>query len=249
MINYRRIHRMGISTLPIFLALIPARKGSKGVSGKNTRVVGKKALIEYTIQSALAVEELQKVFVSSDDCDVQRICKQYPVTFIDRPPDIATDQATANEVIEHFIKKLPRQFQNKMTFILYLQPTSPLRTEEHIKQAIRMLYLSEVRSVISLTKLNKPIFKCFSIDQNGLVASLFDEKLTNASRQDLPQVYIPNGAIYAFSVDDFQQKGMIPSNGSSPLIMDKMESLDIDSEEDFEVLENYLVNQTRSDSQ
>ena len=65
----------------------------------------------------------------------------------------------------------------------------------------------------------------------------------------MPKIYLPNGAIYGFSVYDFQQKGMIPSNGSSPLIMDKTESLDIDSEEDFEFLENYLVGQDCGDVQ
>lgn len=236
------------SNSPVFLALIPARKGSKGVIGKNTRLVGEKALIEHTIQSALKVDELQNVFVSSDDYKVKKICKRYPITFIKRPSDLATDQATANEVIKHFITKLPSQLKNKTTFIFYLQPTSPLRTEKHITQAITMLASAGARSVISLTEFKRKIFKCFSLDKNGLAVSLFDEKLTNLSRQDLPQVYIPNGAIYAFSVYDFQQKGMIPSNGSSPLIMDKIESLDIDSEKDFEVLEDYLVNQICSDT-
>ena len=94
------------ANLPVFLALIPARKGSKGVSRKNTRVVGGKALIEYTIQSALKVNELQKVFVSSDDHEVKQICENYPITFIDRPPSLATDEATANQVIKHFISEL-----------------------------------------------------------------------------------------------------------------------------------------------
>ena len=98
-----------------------------------------------------------------------QICENYPVTFINRPSSLATDEATANEVIEHFITTLPSQYNNKTTVIFYLQPTSPLRTEKHIEKAIKILTSRQSRSVISLTEIKEMIFKCFSLDKSGLV--------------------------------------------------------------------------------
>ena len=80
----------------------------------------------------------------------------------------------------------------------------------------------------------------FILDNNGKLQSLFDEVKTNASRQDLPTAYIPNGAIYIFNKINFIENETIPSNGSLPYIMSKEDSIDIDAEDDLMMVENIL---------
>jgi CMP-N-acetylneuraminic acid synthetase len=95
-------------------------------------------------------------------------------------------------------------------------------------------------TLVSVTELIESPFKSFKLDSNNRLQSLFDEKLSNARRQDLPTVYIPNGAIYVFRVSDFVEHGGFPSNGSLPFIMNKLDSIDIDTEEDICRLEQIL---------
>jgi CMP-N,N'-diacetyllegionaminic acid synthase len=225
---------------PVFVALIPARKGSKGIIRKNTRNICGKALIEYTIEAAVKADSLHEIYVSSDDQEVEQICSRHPLQFIERPASLAGDHATANDVIKHFISFLPSCFCNENTFIIYLQPTSPLRNEVHIEKAIKLLRSKKAQSIISLTECENKLWKCFVIGENGFASSVFDETLSNKSRQDLPKIFMPNGAIYGFSVVDFMNRKSIPSNGSWPLLMDKRSSLDIDSLDDLALFERYL---------
>ena len=84
------------------------------------------------------------------------------------------------------------------------------------------------------------VFKSFTLDDNNLLQSIYAERSTNESRQSLSTVYIPNGSIYIFTLQEFLTRNIIPSNGSLPFIMNEIESLDIDTEEDFLLLELLL---------
>lgn len=86
---------------------------------------------------------------------------------------------------------------------------------------------------MSVSEAENSPFKMFTLDANGRLQSLFDEKLSNARRQDLPPVFAPNGAIYVFRVSEFNARGGFPSNGSMPFAMNANDSLDIDTEDDI----------------
>jgi CMP-N-acetylneuraminic acid synthetase len=88
-------------------------------------------------------------------------------------------------------------------------------------------------SLVSVVKADKSPFKAFCLNENGFLESLFDEHLSNARRQDLPQCYFPNGAIYMFRISTFKQHGGFPSNGGVPFIMSARDSIDIDDEADL----------------
>ena len=91
-----------------------------------------------------------------------------------------------------------------------------------------------ISSSLSVVKLEKSPFKSFVIEKSsGHLKSLFNEKYSNFRRQDLPDVYIPNGAMYFFSILDFIKRGGFPSNGSMPYVMSKEDSIDIDCESDL----------------
>ena len=219
------------------LAFVPARGGSKGVPRKNLRVVKGKPLVAHTLEAAKAAACVDQVFLSSDDDEILAVGRALGVETIKRNAACATDTATATEVLRDFIGRLPQATVREDPIVVYLQPTSPLRTAAHIDGAFREMEAKDVSSCVSVVLLKMTPYKSFILSQGGLLESLFDEKLTNANRQSLPAAYYPNGAIYIFALSEFTKKGGFPSNGSVPFIMTAKESIDIDSEEDIAIME------------
>lgn len=224
----------------IIIALIPARGGSKGVKGKNIRLLYGRPLILYTIQAAKDSQYIDKIFVSSDDESILDVAKKAGVEVISRPSEFSTDKASANLVVNHFINELSPSLKLLDPYIVYLQPTSPLRNSSHIDEALKKIESMKRHTIISVNELKTSPFKSFKLDKDGNLESLFDEKLSNARRQDLPIAYVPNGAIYIFRISDFISRGGFPSNGSIPFIMNSEDSIDIDSEADLLRVEQIL---------
>jgi CMP-N-acetylneuraminic acid synthetase len=224
------------------IALIPARAGSKGVPGKNSRIVAGKPLIQYTMEAALETRGMDAVYVSSDDAAILALAKAAGATPLQRPIHYATDSATAMDVVDHFISSLADELRCRDPYLVYLQPTSPLRGTRHIQEAIALLDRMQRHTLVSVVELEKSPYKSFLLSSDGLLQSLFDERLSNARRQDLPRTFIPNGAIYIFRISDYHNRGGFPSNDSIPYIMSRKDSLDIDSEEDIQRLESILEN-------
>ena len=231
------------------IALIPARKGSKGILNKNMQLLNKLPLVEHTIQAAHNTKNFDEIWISSDDNRILAIGMKYGLNIIERPQELASDEASANDVVSHFLSKLPSNLDKKNTVIVYLQPTSPLRNTKHIQEAIEAMKDKSYTSSISVVKLNKSPYKSFLINpKNGELSSLFDERLSNERRQDLQDVFIPNGAMYIFSIHDFESRGGFPSNGSLPYIMSHDDSIDIDSEQDLNRANDILQDKISSNS-
>ena len=117
------------------IALIPARKGSKGVTRKNMRLVDGIPLVGYTLHSALGSRYVSNIFVSSDDHELLNYASSLGCNCIVRPEEYAEDSSTANHVIQHFISGLNGAISDHSTLIAYLQPTSPRRDYRHIDDA------------------------------------------------------------------------------------------------------------------
>lgn len=215
------------------LALVPARGGSKGIRKKNLALLNARPLVWYTLQAAQASPAVDAVWLSSDDDEILQVGRDAGVQLIRRPDELASDQASAVGVVEHFLCTLPANIMLQDPVVLYLQPTSPLRTSRHISEALHMMRSRAVPSVMSVVEQRHSPFKCFKLDGQGLLQSLFDETLSNARRQDLPATYLPNGAIYAFLASEFKTRGGFPSNGSAPYIMNDRDSVDVDSPDDL----------------
>lgn len=215
------------------LALVPARAGSKGVPGKNMVNLLGRPLVEYTIRAALDAKSIDSVWLSSDDMEILEFGSKLGVQPLLRPSEYATDEASSIGVVQHFLSTLPKDLLQRNPFIVYLQPTSPLRTAKHIDDAFQELHRCNASSLISVMELDKSPFKAFQLDERGRLLSLFDERLSNARRQDLPKTFVPDGAIYIFSVSDFVNRGGFPSNGSLPFVLDQMDSVDIDTPDDL----------------
>jgi len=229
---------MALNDRPL-IALVPARGGSKGLPRKNLRLLSGQPMLEYTLRAALESRYVDQVVLSSDDPEILDLAGERSIQRILRPAEAASDMASADDVVRHLLSVLQPQQLEGDPYLMYLQPTSPLRTAAHIDAACAMLHGNEVHTLLSVVEMEKSPYKAFRVD-GGRLQSLFDERLSNARRQDLPKVYLPNGAIYVFRVSDYRARGGFPSNGSLPYVMDAACSIDVDSQADIERVERAL---------
>lgn len=214
-----------------FIGLIPARGGSKGLTRKNLRDLAGKPLLHYAIDAARSSGHVSDIYLSSEDEEILASGRQAGCRAILRPAALAQDDSTATQVVQHFFETTKLDGD---PYIIYLQPTSPLRTSVHLDEAIGMMTAAGAESLVSVVELQKSPFKSFITGEDGRLKSLFEEQFSNHNRQQLPKAYIPNGAIYIFRKSLFLARGGFPSDGSLPYIMSAADSIDIDTEADLD---------------
>lgn len=130
---------------------IPARDGSRRLSGKNIRLIGGKSLVEYSINASLSSRFIHETVVSTDDPVVKRIAERRNIRCIDRKKELCADYISMQEIINDFIKSLPSY--NGSDCIVLLQPPSPLRTSEDIDNGIKIFKNSDFDSVVSVKEI------------------------------------------------------------------------------------------------
>lgn len=222
------------------LAIIPARGGSKGLPGKNIRLLNGRPLIEYTIATALdAADLLYKIIVSTDDLGIAKISSNAgaEVPFI-RPNSLATDEATTLDVLKHALDYIECSSSVIMDWVLILQPTSPLRTRCDIEAALAIAAKGNCDSVVSVRNANSNHpFKIKKINTNGLLVPFIKGSEEPARRQSLsPDVYQRNGAIYLVRRKNIME-GKLFGGKTVPYIMPEERSVDIDGFVDFKLAE------------
>lgn len=218
------------------LVVIPARGGSKGLPGKNIRELCSKPLICYSIDIARSITDDANICVSTDDSKIIETVRAYGCTvpFI-RPAEYATDTAPTNDVLIHalsYYESLGRKYDK----ILLLQPTSPLRTTQQVKEAIS-LYRDDIDMVVSVTPSHTPSVLCQE-NGEGFVDLVYNKK--GLGRQALPVFYEFNGAIYVINVKALKEKGLGNFARRVKYVMPKESSIDIDDIYDFMLAESIL---------
>ena len=221
------------------IAFVPARGGSKGIKNKNVAPLAGKPLLQYTIEAARGSNVVDRIVVSSDSPEILRVAEALGAEPLRRPPELATDNASTDDAIAHFIECLDLS-RAPHTPIILLQPTSPLRTPAHVAAAVGLWRTADALGIISVCEPDKHPAKSFTLDENGYLVGLVDKNAPFVARQMLPVAYMPNGAIYVFSVGGFAEGRCIPRTGLLPLIMDIRSSVDIDSLADLARAEQYL---------
>jgi N-acylneuraminate cytidylyltransferase len=215
------------------LAIIPARGGSKGVPGKNVKEFCGKPLIQYAVDCAIDVNEVDKIIVDSDG---QEILNQVNdnndtrVSKILRPPHLGEDNSSIVDVILHLLNK-----QNEIyDLIILLQPTSPIRSPQDIAKIIALFNKDkDVEGVISVIPMDDmhPA-RMYNIDENKNLVSLVKDDETK-HRQDLKSVYYRNGCFYTIRTEAFlEQKTFMPSHKKA-YVMNPEHLLNIDSPRDI----------------
>lgn len=180
------------------LALIPARGGSKGLPGKNTKLLGGKPLIGYTIGQAAESKLLSRVIVSTDDEAIAQIAREFgaEVPFI-RPSELATDTAASIAVVQHALAF----FESKGEFfegVCLLQPTSPFREKGFIDRAISQFISADFDGMVSVLPVPDEFNPhwVFEPQANGLLKLATGEKQIIKRRQDLPAAFFRDGSVY-----------------------------------------------------
>ena len=222
------------------LYLIPARGGSKGVPGKNIRLLGGKPLIAHSIGHALEVADREDVVVSTDSEEIKGAALEAGarVPFL-RPAELASDTAGSREVMLHAIDYLSAKGENYDTIVL-LQPTSPLRDPADIRRAVEIYKESGADMVVSVAEARtNPYYNAFETDNDGfLKISKGDGSLTR--RQDAPKVWEFTGAIYVIKVSALREKSITKFDRILPLPTKRETAIDIDEEMDFLVCEEMI---------
>lgn len=217
------------------LAVIPARGGSKGVPGKNIKLLAGKPLIVYTIEAALASNIFEKVIVSTDSEEIADIAKKNgaEVPFI-RPNSLSGDMVASDDVIIHALD-FYTQRGDTYSSVCKLQPTSPLRNSEHLKEAFNLFCEKDADFVVSVCECeHSPLWSGVLGEDSGL-DNFIKEDVKRACRQELPTYYRLNGAIYMGKTEAFyNNKSFIGKNGFA-FIMKQNDSIDIDSNIDFDL--------------
>jgi CMP-N,N'-diacetyllegionaminic acid synthase len=222
------------------LALIPARGGSKSIPKKNIVPVGGKPLIVWTIEAAQKSSYINKIVVSSDSEEILSIGKSYGAEILKRPDHLASDTASYDSVVDHSIKEL-ESFGYKPDLLICLQPTSPLRSADDIDRGVKILLDNEVaRALVGVIKTDSKILKSFLIDENGFIKGVAGDDFPFMNRQELPQVFKPNGALYIIHREALKEGKLFVPGATIHYEMDIERSLDVDNPEDLEEIERYL---------
>ena len=219
-------------------AIIPARKGSKGLPNKNILTLNGKPLIHYTIEAALKVPKITEIVVTTDDDRVKKIASDNKVKVIDRPTNLADDSASQNDVILDVLEKIKSDHDENDILIL-LQPTSPLRNASHLNEALEMFLQSMPDSLISVCENPHPV-EWTLLKTAQFLTPLFEQAFFKQSRQSFPITFIPNGAIYISTFGSFRKNKSFYTKKMVPYFMSRESSVDIDTKLDFELVKTIL---------
>lgn len=218
------------------LVVIPARGGSKGIPHKNIKLLNGKPLICYSIDVARQFTTDDNICVTTDDNEIIKVVEEYGLKVPFKRPDyLATDTCGSNEVIQHayrFFAEKGIQYDA----ILLLQPTSPFRKVEFLKEAVA-LYDDSIDMVTSV-KLSScnPYYDGFEEDADGLL-KISKGDGTIERRQDAPSVWQQNGSIYVINPKSLMEKGMAHFTKIRKYAMSELYSVDIDNSFDWKVAE------------
>jgi len=219
-----------------FLAVIPARGGSKRLPGKNLQDLNGKPLISWTIEACLKSDFIDQVCVTSDSNEILNIAKSYQVDTIERPKELSSDTSTSYEALKHALK-----FSDQYDYIFLAQPTSPLRNEFHIDNAIKFLFEKKADSVIGVSKVGHTPLWSNTLKNDLSMSHFLDESIINIGSQSLPDYYRINGAIYLCKISKMlSEKTLFLKENIYAYKMERKNSIDIDEEIDFDLCELYM---------
>jgi len=224
------------------LGVIPARAGSKGIPNKNIIDVGGQPLIKYTIEAALGSTMITDCIVSTDSDEIAYLAESLGLSapFI-RPNNLSDDKALSLPVIQHAVNFMEKKHGFHYDAVIMLQPTTPLRTSGDIDKSLSILMSEKLDSVISVVEVegNHPL-RMKRIVNNRLVNYVDQGHEDMRPRQELPKVYIRNGAIYATLRDVLIDEDSFVGENSYPYVMNKEQSINIDTISDLYLTQIYI---------
>lgn len=215
------------------LAIIPARGGSRGLPRKNILPLLGKPLIAWTIDAAReAGDVITKTVVSTEDAEIAAVSRAHGADVVDRPAELAQDQTATPPVLAHVLEELARHGET-YDIVVLLQPTSPLRTAAHIREAVTRFLADSCDTLMSVAPMHE---RYFTVQPDG---SLLPAQAMSGRRQDRQPLWIENGALYVARASDVRE-GHLFGEKLSFLKMPREESVDIDDRSDLLIAEALL---------
>ena len=232
MINNRKVY-----------TIIPARGGSKGVPKKNIKKFNNIPLINHSIKYAQSSEYIDGIIITTDCKNIKKIVAESftdsnKITIIQRPSELATDEATTESAIKHVIDS--SAFEKESIFVL-LQPTSPLRPKNSLTEILKKFIDKNYDSLLTLSPVHPLTWK---LNENG-IECMYDY-LNRPRRQDIKfkdYIYDENGSVYVFSLEIFEKKYNRLGGNIGYILFEEEYGKQIDTPLDFKLLEsisNYL---------
>lgn len=226
------------------LGLIPMRAGSKGIPGKNKKLLGGKPLMQYTIEAALASQRLTDVVVSTEDPELAALATKLgaEVPFI-RPARLAEDITPSIDVVAHALDTLDDLYRNYNAVCL-LQVTTPFRTTAHIDAAIIQFKNGTHEALVSVQEVPhvyNPHW-VFEKDKSGTLRIVTGEATIIGRRQDLPKAYIRDGAIYITKTPTILYRKTLLGSNLGCIELSNYINVNLDTEADWELAEKLLRN-------
>ncbi len=228
---------------PFVLGSIFARGGSKGVPGKNVKLLCGKPLIAYAIEAGLAVSKIDKLIVSTDDQEIASIAKEYgaEVPFM-RPSELARDDSPELLSWKHAISKVSKVAGREVDVLVSIPPTSPLREARDVDRCLDKLLDTDADVVVTVRECERnPYYNMVERDAEGNLSVVKKVKETIRQRQEAPHVYDVTTVAYAAKAKFILEGNAVFDGKTEMVIVPKERSLDIDTELDFEYAE-FMMN-------
>jgi CMP-N,N'-diacetyllegionaminic acid synthase len=232
MINSKRI-----------LAIIPARGGSKGLPGKNIRIIAGKPLIAWTVEQAKKSIYIDKLVVSTDDDKIAMVAKDYGVDVpLLRPSKYAQDDSPSFEAVLHEIGELEKRGE-AFDYLLLLEPTSPLRKYDDIDNALTTLLTSKnAESLISVGEIHMEhpsIVK--KVNSKGYLVPYNQDSASVFQRQQMDRALFPYGVIYGCKIDAYKEQKSFYLENTVPFNIERWQNYEIDDSLDFFIVEQIML--------
>ncbi len=225
---------------PYVFGIIPARGGSKGLPGKNLRVLGGLSLVGHAIASAREAVRLTRFIVSTDSPEIAaEACRHGATVPFLRPADLATDEAGMVPVLQHGVRWLESAEGRRPDLIVTIQPTSPFRTGADVDETVAKLLETGADSAQTVTEAAYHPFFMKTLDVDRTVP-LFPAGHTYVRRQDAPPIYQPSGAVYVTRYDVLMHQGRVLGEDNRAVVKGFEPSVNIDTEWDFLLAELML---------
>ncbi|QUL99329.1 MAG: acylneuraminate cytidylyltransferase family protein [Candidatus Fermentithermobacillus carboniphilus] len=215
------------------LGIIPARGGSKSIPRKNIALLNGRPLISYTIRAAQQSRSISRLIVSTDDSEIANISAALgaEIPFM-RPKELAQDSTPTIEVVLHALDVLESDHSYCPDVVVLLQPTSPLRNSADIDHAVSIFVSSEADVVVSVSRVEEHPYNMYRIE-GGFLQPLIERDIRITLRQNYPEIYRLNGAIYVSKPQTLRRLRSFIAGRLVPYIMPRERSLDIDDPTDM----------------
>lgn len=222
------------------LAIIPARGGSKGLPGKNIKILNGKPLIGWTIEQAKACEFIDEIFVSTDSAEIAKVAEQFGISVPSlRPVELASDTSSSMDVVIYTINLLENSPNNstkkEFDYIILLEPTSPLRKKDDLKQILKQVVDNvDADGIITLGEVHMEhpmIVK--KVNKDGIIVSYITDVQKITQRQQADKAYFPYGVAYVIKKEVFIREKTFYTNNIIPYFIERWQNYEVDDIYDF----------------